>query len=669
MTKPLRPTLIFCLVGLTLLSIVIGIRLYIPVFFERTVLPAIFEKAGVELLAGRVKHVGLAQAEIDKLAIKTDELRYLSIDAVQLDYSLAGLLRKHFAAITLSGLLLEVSYEQNKIKVGELILPDKEPLYRSLRPSNRDILKRTLAIDTERFIIRKSRAKLHHANQTWTVPFEIDISKIDIQRGDLKGFGKFGINDNHLSFTATLSQHFQLLDLSIKGEQIRINKLAAVVGGYLPLRATGPLDIQFHVETLLHINQPRLVDLAVHLNGTALKISDYTITGLRGPAGQEQPITLHVIGRPGFYELTINAARLDAPVQMRIDEIKGRIRLNQTYLNLDAMARTQLEKLSLVSDTASEKALFELTQPVAINWHIESRLSKEKGMHWNLSRHCYTTDPPIRVEGLSFRRPLIAELKHFFVKGHLSKEKLDLESNALFQKMAMKTDDAHFECLNMKMDLDMSFDFSDAATSINGSVNTEFDKIYWNADGITTTFQRPLLSCSMDNRPSGSWNLGATAFVKDSWIQMQDSKILFLDGLYLQLPLQLSTASKKPDGSANIKKIFFNRKLIGSLKGQLCREENSVVYKGRFSNKKAPGATITVYGIMGLKGFKILWNSFERQSFKALQPHKIHYNFAGINMTGTTYEDYLNGIVEGKFPQLPGVKGAHIDGRPPRYPK
>jgi hypothetical protein len=158
------------------------------------------------------------------------------------------------------------------------------------------------------------------------------------------------------------------------------------------------------------------------------------------------------------------------------------------------------------------------------------------------------------------------------------------------------------------------------------------------------------MSCRIDNRQSDSWKLGTTAYINNSWIKMSGSKSIYLNGLNIQLPLRLSMESKKPNGSAKINKIFYNKKLIGSLEGQLRREENSVVYKGRCSNKKAPESTLAVYGIIGRKGFQIMWHNFQRQSFKELQPHKFSIKFAGINMMGTTYEDHLNGIIEEKFP-------------------
>jgi hypothetical protein len=94
------------------------------------------------------------------------------------------------------------------------------------------------------------------------------------------------------------------------------------------------------------------------------------------------------------------------------------------------------------------------------------------------------------------------------------------------------------------------------------------------------------MSCRIDNRQSDSWKLGATAYINNSWIKMSGSKSIYLNGLNIQLPLRLSMESKKPNGSAKINKIFYNKKLIGSLEGQLRREENSVVYKGRCSKKR-----------------------------------------------------------------------------------
>lgn len=655
MTKPLKRTLIFVSATLIVSSLIMGLWLCIPVYIEKRVLPELCKKAGVELLSGHVRHFGMTEAQIGVLAIKIDNSRIFSTHTVKLNYSLTALVRNQIAVLTLSDLLLEIDCEKNQIKVNGVLLPDKRSLYRSLRPSNRDSLKKKIPIGIGRIVLLPSKAILNYGNNSWTMPFDLDLTKINIRYGEMAGTGGVDINGSRFSFTASLIHHLKKLNLSITGKKIQLDKFTNFFNNLLPIQASGTADFQLKVSLLPEVNLLQDSDLLVHFNEAEIKIAEYSIAVRSGKSSKEQPLKLHLKSdRTSYWELAATGAQVVSPFKARIDEIKGSIRRIQKNYYVDTVIRSHMEKLFPKENNAGQQALFELAKPVAVDWNLTAENSIKKGLHWSLNQSRNTTDPALKIRGVLFGRPLMAEITAISSNAQLIKKNLHTRTNIKFKNMAVFLPGGNFESLGTKADLKLNLDLSSPTMKVLANADTVISTMHLDANTIKTSYRGLRFICDINNHKDKSWIVNTRTHIDGIWVKIRKDRRLRLGRIDINLPVQLSKGSDNREGHMKVASISWNQKPVGSLQGPLHQEENNFVFNGRYS-KKLPSRSslplpIDIVGNISNNGFQMLWYAPHRRPTTMHQLPGFNLSFAGMNLIGSISKDYLFGEIVGVFP-------------------
>src|SRR5512145_1837631 len=101
------------------LSIIISVFLFVPGYVEKEILPSILKDSGIGLTHLNVRALGLLGTEISDIKIGLDDGGIL-IDSVRLDYTPSGLFKKHISRIVLSGISINVNYENDKLSITGL---------------------------------------------------------------------------------------------------------------------------------------------------------------------------------------------------------------------------------------------------------------------------------------------------------------------------------------------------------------------------------------------------------------------------------------------------------------------------------------------------------------------------------------------------------------------
>lgn len=103
-------SLSFALIFLILFCVLIFGYFYIPIYVESTLIPELAKKARIPYYTCDVRRIGFLGADFDSVRIKTETNTSLSIDSVQIDYSIKGLYNKKIRRAVLSGIELFCEY-------------------------------------------------------------------------------------------------------------------------------------------------------------------------------------------------------------------------------------------------------------------------------------------------------------------------------------------------------------------------------------------------------------------------------------------------------------------------------------------------------------------------------------------------------------------------------
>ncbi|MBW2368226.1 MAG: hypothetical protein JRH15_10100 [Deltaproteobacteria bacterium] len=94
----------------------------LPRYLEHELIPELTRKAGISNLSLRVRNIGFRGVDLGGLQIGNARLPGISVDSVQMDFSLSGLLNRSVERIVLTGLVLRLEVENNRLAINGLDL-------------------------------------------------------------------------------------------------------------------------------------------------------------------------------------------------------------------------------------------------------------------------------------------------------------------------------------------------------------------------------------------------------------------------------------------------------------------------------------------------------------------------------------------------------------------
>jgi hypothetical protein len=89
--------LIFLSLAIVFFYVVFSVAL--PAYLEKRLLPDLAQQSGIEGFAWNVRKIGIQGADFGVVTIGKKPLEVLSINSIQLNYSLSGLIRRHLKSI------------------------------------------------------------------------------------------------------------------------------------------------------------------------------------------------------------------------------------------------------------------------------------------------------------------------------------------------------------------------------------------------------------------------------------------------------------------------------------------------------------------------------------------------------------------------------------------
>ena len=175
MARFLRATHIVIALLAILILIGIGLALVyasLPAYLQNHLLPKLAADAGLDGIDLKVRRVGLFGADLAQIRIGKTSEPGLFIDSVQIDYTPGDLMKKTIQAVTISGIELNLEYQDGRLKLDEAL---SAALKLKPAPTDDKAQKPSVVLPFKRLMLRQSSIRLKAHDRIFTVPFKLDL--------------------------------------------------------------------------------------------------------------------------------------------------------------------------------------------------------------------------------------------------------------------------------------------------------------------------------------------------------------------------------------------------------------------------------------------------------------------------------------------------------------
>jgi hypothetical protein len=312
----------------------------LPGFLERKTFPAIFENAGLHEYGIDVRRIGIAGIDLGRVTLGDAKEPWLSIAAIQVDYSLAGILAREIKSVTVSGLELEALVQDGRIVIPGLAMTDKTD---SGPGSDRFV---QLPVDIDSLTVRNATLAIVFKGKRLVVPFSLRVKK-----------------NSDATTGKSVPLYDCLLELQPRGQLIRIGVKADLAGNMIGIDYTADslfLDVfsdllsdiapfsivgkaVLHGTAAVQISPLQMIDIDAEckVSGARIASSAFSLRNGTAVAQPETPLHVRVSGSGKNVRVKIKDLAAVTPIAVRIPFIDGSI----SYANaaVDLNGNLQLE--------------------------------------------------------------------------------------------------------------------------------------------------------------------------------------------------------------------------------------------------------------------------------------------------------------------------------------
>jgi hypothetical protein len=377
----LRVTLILFILAVVLLS---GTWLCLPTVLETRILPDLARKNGFNAYGLHIRRLGLMGADVGPLRLGVPTRPGLTIDHVQIDYSINGLLRRHIDRIAISGLSVHGVIRNGRLQLRDF---DPTPILDRLKQKPADPLtvpSRADSFTIGAVIINNAVAELTHNGQLLRLPFKAEMTtgSEDADTMLLSGriFPPFGIIDMAGQWKTGENR----LHLKIKTDRVplqpHLGQISVADGLHLAGWAALDGDLTCHLEPF----KVEQLKLSLALDRFQLGVGGVEIAAPTVPE-YEKKLTLRIAGgQQQPWSLSIDRLPIAAPVPLVISRVVFPLDINAEGIQTRGtftIAHLPSENRSVNNLPTSELSMEQVACTAGYkwkgDWHIQlSRLMK-----------------------------------------------------------------------------------------------------------------------------------------------------------------------------------------------------------------------------------------------------------------------------------------------------
>ena len=580
-----------------MVGLVMALAHFLPVYVEKRLIPHWTAQMGFDPAAISIRRVDLDGADVGPFRMRLDNSPFLDVGAVQIDYSVVSIARKSIKALTINGVYLTLTLNEQGKSILEL---DRLNTTSGKAPKGAPLsLERLLPVAVGRIVLRNAVLDLHWRGRTYFISIQIELDTSQLGKGRLQGAGKLQLRGNTLSFTVTADQARNVVDLEFQAKQAAIENVSDVIHLFTPSFVSGQLDLNGDVRCSL---QPLILtagDVTAQWTQASLRTGALTIQNALSGDGAPTALVFKAASVNGFdWQWSAAPFQINGPLTVNVARLTGHYVKDGQSWEAAATAATVIPAQPLV---ANDNPPVRFDKNFMMQWTVNAVPDEDNTIqvqvHAGGEQHSETNSVIVRHGDTV----ATGQAPYLSVEGHIKDGDITAHLHSGIEKLTVQSGQVTATCAKPAITADVS---GNQEHPLNIAVNLPAVQV--NAGSAEATVTAVRVEGTLSRPPSGQWQLAGKAAISGGRLQDRAHDIE-VKSFQIEQPLHWPLTEHPPAGRLTAGPILWKNRDVGKLKGQLQIVQKglktSITYKSKLfqglnvniqSKADASGVTATV---------------------------------------------------------------------------
>lgn len=586
-----RKTIVFSfslliIVTITALTTLIVLFLYAPSYLETRLIPELAKNSGLPEVQCDVRRIGWNGTDLGSVRIGSGEAQTVSVDSVQIDYSLLRLYSRKIDRILVSGIVLYCEIKDGNIALRGLDLSrllNAAASSQTTAPAapSQPVLIKALEI-------RNATLACHWNERQFRLPFELQATFENSDRNILQCRLRLFPRGQLMTIEAETNLHLQTIRLKVEADAIQLDRFTdftrLIPGLVLSGQANfaGEADIDLAPFTLSSAS------VAVDFLDRGSAYGNIRFRELRDPENHPLPVRLairKVLNEDWHFSL--NAVAFDSPLPLKISEWT-----TTAAILPDAAECTGRFRIAVPKIGEKEGFPFELTEPIESEAIFSAKLSANRQWEFKIKSPPETPPSPKRrpAASIASRWTISCDSPALEIAGEGTETEGTLTCRISVPTVRAQAEAATITIPVLNFNTQSDFKSSQAGSDQRTS---------FHLTALNTQCTSPSASCTIPSVSiDGQWkHQPETPQQLDGRLTIKSGRLLDrntqteLRGIHLDFPFEWPPRQSRRKGSMAVKSIRWQKRKIASLRGSLQQKDaglifNAVIHNLLFSEMK-----------------------------------------------------------------------------------
>ena len=368
---------LIAIIGLTLAGLLL-LSAYLPVYVESQLIPRLARDWGLEQVACDVRRIGLTGADMGSLRIGDDETPSMTVDSIQIDYSLAGILDGQVKRVLLSGIVLYCDITRGGFTLRGLPTAHQSIKTVSKEKSTESTRNAFPPIPFDVLEIRNAVVVWNQKGKDLRLPVDIAVSFKEKQRDGFRFDLLMHVWGQRVSSSAQVSFKTNSVEIGFDANRIRLESFAPLTVFTPGLSIWGEADVAGKARVGLDSWRVTSATVSCEVRHGGWAYHDFSFqAGLKGPSGP-LPGKIHFETDGDNGTLYVSGITVHSPVPVILSDFRSTIKKKPVGLEAEGHYWFHLEPFETEKDFAMA-----LHQPV--RWKGQYSATVRKSGSWHLS--------------------------------------------------------------------------------------------------------------------------------------------------------------------------------------------------------------------------------------------------------------------------------------------
>lgn len=576
-------------VAAAVLIIGAGVVFVLPQYLESSVIQRLAEANGFVAKEVRIRRIGLSGADAGPIRIEDAGRRSIAIAAVQIDYSLWGLLRKRIRGIVISGLRLELATTSAGKPAG--VSPPREPhaapsgdapdILASLRwPVRMDYLK-----------IVQSEMVLIHETQRITMALEAALDTAAMPDGPLKSLLRVRSRGNALTLNVEVDPSTGRAVLKVLGQGLDLRRLSTLYPGMpLPV-ATGRMDVNGSGVVRLDPLGIEQLAINVRLLQTRIGTDQAVIENVTHGDGEAIPIEI-AIDRAGpmRYHWRCTPFRVSGSAAARVDTLAGQWVMGESGWELTVGGSARALAQALPPQWVLDEAL-------AAQWSATIRPAADARLAVHAQARM-TAPAAVTIAG-TFRvgQPNLEAVVNAILDTNAMEAKWKISGTRSRIRLA----DGIARIGRLALTGDLAIEDLATAPVYRVNVTSTLAQVQADMNSIHVTLPAIDGHATVQSGGDRPRQLDGRLTIRPGRVQVEHPRLV-LDHASLRLPFQWPPAEKQTSGTLQVDRILLDDRPMGRIDGRVRQHGRGLSLVLDHASKLFPGLHVLIDGALDRSG-------------------------------------------------------------------